>query len=400
MLKKLFFTLLLAIFGVSFAHAMEVNQAESHRFPPLFWDFKGEAAVLKIASLENWRQENSYKAHKKAIEEAIIDHPESSVSYGNERFSTIILQAVMHRNFVEKEVGELFNPTTTQHRIGNHHAFMRECSENCPLARSVTNSRRTNFEDDFVARVKQRYSDTKEPLRYVGFGSGFGVLGDLRILMKLKMAGYRFQKIQFIDPVVTPWLNWMKFKILFKGAGLAFSPRDASELKGIYEANPFEYALNMNVQIFAQFLAILSNYDGDDVIEYYPNVATYLKANPAQNQKAHIITTLDLLEAVSKPHTENILGDFRALKSHNDGALVGELYANYAATNPKCEFKDNHGCFSYTLIATTNECETCKQLNAVEYCDTCEDKTVGYCSTDCQAKDRHVHDAKFHASGK
>jgi hypothetical protein len=423
--KTLFVFAVLALGFAQLGFAMEKQEsATKHKFPTLHWNYVAGKAIYKIADPKEWRQSNSYQEHKREIEVAIDEKPELTLLYSKKRFESIVLDPVVHKQFHIKDIDELFIATVQENIVGNHFVFMKECNESwCPLSRSVVkvelakgsrarrkarghhsashnhvaiNHKRREFENDFVERIKLRFNNAT-PLRYVGFASGLSLLGDVRILMKLKMAGYTFEKIQFIDPIVEPVIQFAKLNVEQFGSAAFPLPMDGAELKGYYENNSHHFEMIMNTHLIAQFLAILSNYPGDEVIEYYPNVRTYLADDSNLQEKAHIITTFDLLDprAHAGGFAEQIMRDFDALKNHNEGALIGSLFADYLASSPKSQFAIERKNYPYTLISVSNECESCKKLGQMSYCSACQDKKVGYCSVECQRKDWSNH-KQFH----
>lgn len=388
---------------------MSASISHAHELPRLFLDFKGEKAVLRISRPDHWRDrsDNTYKINKEKIESAIIDNPEETSAYVAKRYNSLISAGTeidaannKYKGNFKKAVIEEFFPLDNRNILENHFALMKDCrGDHCPLTRSENNTKRREFEDDFVERVMRRYN-FREPLRYIGFGVGMSLLGDLRILMKLKKAGYEFQKIQFIDPSVEEYLSNIKLLIKTWGATdrLTF-PANVNDLETIFNKVPGFFGTTMMTHVLAQFLAILSNYSGNEVIEYYPNVKAYNRDKSNKSQKAHIITTLDLFDQMGRKDGKNekALSDFKLLKKLNPNALAGSLYARFRGEDPKSTLHYGNKSWKYTLVSATNECEQCEKLIVGEnYCNRCKCKKSNYCSIDCLRENYASHKKLFH----
>ena len=378
--------------------AMEQDNRE-HRPPTLSLDYQGNRAIFKIASPQEWRDGNSYLRNKLAIEQAIIAEPEAAIEYSVKRFSSIVLDPIFKKRFDIKDIKEMdefFHPTQDKNIVGNHYTLIKECSESwCPLTRSLTNRKRTDFENTFVERIKKHH-DIQTPIRYIGFGSGLSLFSDLRIILMLKKAGYKFEKIQIIDPAVEPYINCFIKLNTKNGAVSPELPRNGKTLKE-YFSNITHFESILNTHLIAQFLGILSNYDGDEIVEYYLNIDDYIK-DFTDSSKAHVIVTLDVLDpnSIANLKAIPIIQDFEKLKLYNNGALMGSFYADYLHQKPDSNFKFNTKRYSYAMnsdIMVINspsiQCGVCPIRMA--QMKKCPCGLAFYCSTVCQKKDWPIH---------
>lgn len=378
---------------ISYGHYSLAADLRRHDFPTLYWDYYNNKSILKLADPEDWRTGNSYKHFQHDIETAIINNSESTVRDNLTHVQALLLDPLNDRAKFSPDLLD----SLSEYISKNHYVFMKECEwEYCPVLRTNTNSMRKDFEDNLVNRIKRQFPHKNKALRYIGFGAGFSLFSDIRVLLKLKMAGYTFDKIQFIDPQIAPHIDFIQQNVANSGAQSFPLAMDGQSLRDIFEDNPQHFGMIINTQILAQFIGILSNYEGDDVVEYYKNVYDYLSDN--KNMSDHtVITSFDLISPKSQ---QQDLNELETLRKAHPRALVGLLYADFFSANPQDQIIVDKKSYKYTLISVCNECEGCQKINpAFSYCSTCKVKKTCYCSRDCQAKDwKAGHKKNFHSN--
>ncbi len=304
------------------SHAMS---GYNHHLPSLHCLYENQKTVIRIASISTWRSNNSYGSCKSQLEDVLIAHPENALEYLSVRCDRIF--GFHGCSIDENELREFVHPVIEKNVLGNHYTLMKECRNKfCPLTRSMSNQTRTSFENELVENIKQQFTRGAR-LKYVGFATGFNFLGDLRILMQLKKEGYLFEKIQFIDPVFGAVIDFVKNpNNLDADHKLAINVQ-----KLIYDIrmSPSAYFNKIKLAVIAQFLSILSAYDGDDVVEIYPNVKTFLDDPSNALNQADIITSFDMIDPAhylnNSDNLKKINADFLSLKMAHSNALVGFL---------------------------------------------------------------------------
>lgn len=293
-----------------------------HTLPVMQWSLTPQKAQFALHNRSAWRSQNSYGAHKSEIEQAMFLHTKNLAKETTARFS----------HWDEKEnINEFFAPINEESALKNHYALIKDCiCPHCPLNRwRFAAELRSQFEDEFLEKLIARFPDTTAAISYIGFGSNFNFLSDLRIILQLKKRGYRFNKLQFIDPVFALLFEFISNKGKEHSVfdPISWMPVLKEVRKNSNQLNPIIKTITLT-----QVLALLSLYDDDNIIELYTNAEAFV-SDPENNGATNpcIITALDLIDAGKANDAEtkaNILHDFRRVTTHKPDAPFGFIYVD------------------------------------------------------------------------